>query len=117
MRDNIHPTIEFFSFDEVTTPKNVVSHIELIFPSIPEEMTSEGFTIVKLKWNGNDAIGFRWNVAINERDDPRKMNGELKCKGFPNSRGYPTWYILPHELHNRNGEEWQAIERSLRTFT
>lgn len=38
-------------------------------------------------WDGNQALLIRWN---GDQDHP---------KGNPVSRGYPTWFVLPKELH------------------
>jgi len=56
------------------------------------------YSVAKLKWNGRDVIGVRWNINENEPFDPAKVSGAEDCIGEPNSRGYATWFILPDDL-------------------
>lgn len=53
------------------------------------------FALAKVTWNGTDRIAIRWNVTENELKNPDKVSGKVICIGEPNSRGYPTWFILP----------------------
>lgn len=41
-----------------------------------------GWSVAKLEWDGSDAVGIRWN-------------GGGASMGNPQSRGVPTWFILP----------------------
>ena len=43
-------------------------------------------------------IGIRWNIAYSEWDDYRKQNGQDECIGNPQSRGIPTWFVLPDDM-------------------
>lgn len=45
----------------------------------------EGWTIAELSWHNENVLGYRWNGGPNIRD-------------FPNSRNYPTWFIVPRPL-------------------
>lgn len=43
-------------------------------------------------------LGIRWNIAYSEWDDYRKQNGQDECIGNPQSRGIPTWFVLPDDM-------------------
>jgi len=43
------------------------------------------WAIVAFEWCGTPTLGIRWFDSKN---------------GTPNSRGYPTWLVIPTELHN-----------------
>ena len=36
--------------------------------------------------------------AYSEWDDYRKQNGQDECIGNPQSRGIPTWFVLPDDM-------------------
>lgn len=38
------------------------------------------------------------NIAYSEWDDYRKQNGQDECIGNPQSRGIPTWFVLPDDM-------------------
>jgi hypothetical protein len=44
-----------------------------------------GWSVAELVWDGAPAVGIRWN-------------GDGRGVGNPQSRGVPTWFILPDEL-------------------
>lgn len=44
-----------------------------------------GWSVAELVWDGNSAVGVRWN-------------GDGKGVGNPQSRGVPTWFILPDAI-------------------
>ena len=45
------------------------------------------WSLAKLIWDKKDTFGIRWNG-----------NDENKGVGNPQSRGVPTWFILPSEI-------------------
>jgi len=62
-------------------------------------------SIAKITWFGKIVIGMRWNVSMREWDNPNKNKpGGNICLGNPISRGYPTWFILPPEMFDKNSE-------------
>ncbi|MEI7638242.1 MAG: hypothetical protein WCJ37_13120 [Syntrophus sp. (in: bacteria)] len=69
--------------DMVLSPKKLVSNIRVLFDS-----GEEGWSAVELEWDGEPAIGLRWNGGSNA-DRPL---------GNPQSRGVPTWFIVPDEI-------------------
>ena len=47
----------------------------------------EGWSLAKGKWDGKEAFGIRWNGSSDDSGI-----------GNPQSRGIPTWFILPDEI-------------------
>lgn len=74
----------------VVSPRSVITNLNVIYDG-----GEEGISIATMKWDGDDAIGIRWNIAMNEWDDPKKVAEEKVCLGLPISRALPVWYILP----------------------
>ncbi|WP_165732711.1 hypothetical protein [Polaribacter sp. 20A6] len=79
----------------VLSPKRNVKNVTVFYNggAVPG-----GYSVAKLKWNGNDVIGIRWNITENEIHDKDKISGKKVCLGEPNSRGHSTWFILPDDL-------------------
>lgn len=44
-----------------------------------------GWSVAEMEWDGNPAVGMRWN-------------GGGTSIGNPQSRGVPTWFILPDPI-------------------
>ncbi len=78
---------------DVNTPKNLVKVVGIIYNG-----GENSYSLAKLVWGETEVIGIRWNSTHRERENKKKLNGEIECIGSPNSRGYPTWFILPKEL-------------------
>jgi hypothetical protein len=76
----------YISPDSVLSPKGMVEDVEVIYDKGPEDGS---WSIVKLKWNKRDAVGIRYN------GDAQTSN-----LGLPQSRGIPTWFILPKEIES-----------------
>ena len=53
--------------------------------------------VVEVIYDGNK-LCIRWNIAYSEWDDYRKQNGQDECIGNPQSRGIPTWFVLPDDM-------------------
>ncbi len=47
----------------------------------------EGWSLAQGEWNGDKVFGVRWNGSSNDAGI-----------GNPQSRGIPTWFILPDEI-------------------
>lgn len=71
--------------DKVVSPKRRLKDLEVIYDGGEGE-----WSLAKMKWDGDSAIGIRWNGTS---DDPNP-----KCTGNPQSSGHPTWFILPKEI-------------------
>lgn len=71
------------------TPENVKSPKSRISGDIVvlRDGGPGGWSLVKLIWDGKESYGIRWNGSD-------KDNGI----GNPQSRGVPTWFILPDNL-------------------
>lgn len=72
----------------VLSPKDSVSNVEVIFNTGP---MAYSWSVAKLLWEGEQAVGIRWNGE----------EGKKEGKGNPQSRGNPTWFIVPAELAGR----------------
>jgi len=68
----------------VLSPKESVSDVEVIFNTGP---VPDSWSVAKLVWQGASRVGIRWNGEEDEGG-----------KGNPQSRGNPTWFILPNQL-------------------
>jgi len=75
-------------------PKDVISpksRLKLISirndkgPQDPYNNPDGGWSIAEVLWDNRVALGVRWN-------------GDDSSCGNPQSRGIPTWFILPEEL-------------------
>jgi hypothetical protein len=71
---------------DVVSPKASVSELYVEFDGgIYDDKNPNpwgGFSVARMLWDGHPAVGIRWNG-----------NGEWV--GTPQSRGLPTWFILP----------------------
>ena len=66
----------------VRSPKQLVKNLEVIYDG-----GEDSWSLVNLEWDKKPSLGIRWN-------------GNEDSIGTPQSRGIPTWFILPKELHN-----------------
>lgn len=67
----------------VMTPKNMISgKIEVLV-----DKGEWDWSLCRLTWDGEPRLGIRWNGSFND--------GNM---GNPQSRGKPTWFILPDEV-------------------
>ena len=66
----------------VTSPKGRLSNLKVLFDGGEHE-----WSMAKMTWEGEDRVGVRWNGG--ENDSPL---------GNPQSRGIPTWFLLPAEI-------------------
>ena len=65
----------------VISPKTRVSNLNVILDE------GEGqYSVTFLNWDGEKSVGVRWNGTA---DNPL---------GNPQSRGIPTWFIMPKEI-------------------
>ena len=68
----------------VKSPKDRVKDVEVVFDKGPKEGS---WSIAKLKFDGEDAVGIRWNGEVSKPG-----------VGTPSSRSNPTWFIVPNEI-------------------
>ena len=74
----IHPKM-------VLSPTAILSDLEVVFDGGENQ-----WSVAKFKWNGQAVVGIRWNGGS---ADPR-----FPGMGNPQSRGVPTWFILPEPV-------------------
>jgi hypothetical protein len=73
--------------ENVRSPKSRLSgEIEVLFNNADQE--EYGYSIARFEWDRKPAVGIRWNGA---KSDARDI-------GNPQSRGLPTWFILPEDV-------------------
>jgi hypothetical protein len=71
--------------NEVLTPKNKVSKLEVI-----QDNGYGSYSVAKLVYNSVICYAIRWNGS--------SPFDKHNAKGFPQSRGLPTWFILPNDI-------------------
>lgn len=69
--------------ENVVSPKVAVKDVRVIY-----DTGEGGWALAKLLWNDSEALGIRWNGNADN------------TIGNPQSRGIPTWFILPDEIAN-----------------
>ena len=76
----VHPSM-------VLSPKAMVSALEVVFDGGENQ-----WSVAKFKWKGDPVMGMRWNGGSGDARFPGMGN--------PQSRGVPTWFIVPEPLHD-----------------
>ena len=86
--------------EEVTSPKSRLQG--------PIKVLARGgagkFSIARFTWDNEPAVGIRWNGEADKGSGPRDV-------GNPQSRGLPSWFILPKvvaELVEKNLDDINA---------
>lgn len=80
----------------VVTPKNRVGSVNVIYNGGPG-----GWSMALLEFDGKEAVGIRWNGS----EDTSGI-------GNPQSRGRPTWFVVPSELDSLVREEAEQLSIS-----
>lgn len=70
----------YYDPKDVLTPKSSVAKLRPIYDS-----QEDGFSVALMDWDEEPAVGIRWNGS----------SPEGQSLGNPQSRGLPTWFILP----------------------
>jgi len=70
--------------EQAISPKGRVKDLRVIYNS---GRTAGSWSVATLKWDEQERVGLRWNGEEGEEG-----------KGHPQSRGNPTWFIVPEEL-------------------
>ena len=78
----------------INSPKGMVEVVEVIY----DGKDDPAYSLAIIKWENIYKLGIRWNIAYSEWDDYRKQNGQDECIGNPQSRGIPTWFVLPDDM-------------------
>jgi hypothetical protein len=71
----------------VLSPKSSVRSVDVIYTT--KNGGYGGWSVARIGWENTESVGIRWNGS----DDTPGI-------GSPQSRGNPTWFILPEELHD-----------------
>lgn len=79
----------------VKSPKGVITHLRVIYDG--GEQTREagdwsGWSVAELEWHEEPTLACRWNGS--------SENPDVSDIGNPQSRGNPTWFIIPAGLHD-----------------
>ena len=78
----------------VKSPKGAVTHLRILYDGGEQtEASGEwgGWSVAELEWYEEPVLACRWNGSID--------NGDVSAIGNPQSRGLPTWFIIPKPLH------------------
>ncbi|MFY9792186.1 MAG: hypothetical protein WA474_01140 [Candidatus Sulfotelmatobacter sp.] len=68
----------------VLSPRASIRSVEVLYST-----NNGGWSVARIGWENTQSVGIRWNGS---EDAPGI--------GSPQSRGNPTWFILPEELHD-----------------
>jgi hypothetical protein len=98
LQNKNHIAMSYFNAIDVISPKRNLRNVVPIQLYPNKLYPNKDFTVAKVVWDGIERIAIRWNVTENESKHPDKASGKTKCIGEPNSRGYPTWFIVPEEF-------------------
>ena len=71
---------------DVLSPKGVISDLRIL-----RDGGENGWSLAEMNWDGSPALAMRWNGGSN--------NGSPSI-GNPQSRGIPTWFVLPDDVGN-----------------
>jgi hypothetical protein len=86
----------YISPESVLSPKTRVEVVDVVYDQGP---VKQSWSIAKLKWDREDAVGIRWN---GDADD--------SSLGSPQSRGIPTWFIVPQAIAGAVLEAAKALD-------
>lgn len=57
---------------------------------------NDKYVLAKILYKGKDeCLAIRWHIS--DREAINKGKNDI-CLGYPSSRGYPTWMVLPDNL-------------------
>ena len=79
--------------EKVDSPKNSVRNVRV-------RHNQGKWAVAELEWEDEAAIGIRWNGT----------EGEAGV-GSPQSRGHPTWFIVPEELADAVREKVESLSK------
>lgn len=79
---------------ETCTHPQRIAKVEVIEENLLS--ADKSYTIARLIYeSGEVAFGIRWNIAYDQYENEDCRLGKKVCLGFPYSRNYPTWFVLP----------------------
>jgi hypothetical protein len=80
------PMIDYITPDKVTSPRRMWSLIRVLESGDKEDSNGQKVAIALGKWEEIPVLAMRWNGS---KESPI---------GMPQSRGLPTWFIIPARL-------------------
>lgn len=80
--------MSYITPDMVVSPKNKITNVDVLIDN-----GEDSWSLAEVVWEGRVNIGIRWNGSSKQGVDQR-FNGI----GNPQSRGVPTWFILPEDV-------------------
>jgi len=83
----------------VLTPRDRVRSVHVLYNSGPRNGWS--WSVALLDFDGEEHIGIRWNGS---EDEPGIGN--------PQSRGRPTWFVIPDELSDLVREQAEQLSNA-----
>lgn len=92
----------------VLSPKDAVKKVTVL-----HDGRENSISVAKIKWYDKEVTGVRWNVAMREWYDIKKINGK-ECLGMPTSTGHPVWFIVPDDFFDKDSELWMKLEKKLK---
>jgi hypothetical protein len=78
----------------VLSPKGSIEDLQIIYNG-----GEHSWSLARMTWDGTPVIGMRWNGGLTE--------GRIGI-GNPQSRGYPTWFVVPNEVGEKIEEMLKA---------
>ena len=81
--------------NQVKSPKGAVSHLRIIHDGgeqVADPSDWAGWSIAELEWYEEPTLACRWNGST--------ANDNVSEIGNPQSRGNPTWFIIPKPLQD-----------------
>ncbi len=78
---------EYITPDKVVSPKRIWSLTHVVEDGVKPDSYGQRVAICIGKWDNQPTLGMRWNGT------------KEKPIGTPQSRGLPTWFVIPKRLH------------------
>lgn len=85
--------------EAVQSPKASVAQVRVLY-----DTGAGGWALASMLWEGKPVLGMRWN------------GDEKNPIGNPQSRGIPTWFVLPDEIAKLAGQHLQDEKLGLAGF-
>jgi hypothetical protein len=80
---------------KVRSPKGAISHLHVVYDGGEQTIDAgnwAGWSVAEFEWYEKPTLACRWNGS--------SENPEVSEIGNPQSRGNPTWFIIPAPLHD-----------------
>jgi hypothetical protein len=84
--------------EKVLSPKDTVRGVRVLYNTGPGE---NSWSVAEVNWGGDDRVAIRWNG----------LDGEDGV-GNPQSRGHPTWFVVPDPLKEAVLKEVERLSKT-----